>query len=141
MGNPESPCGKDPVRRGGRTRLKVPLCRTFSGHPSWNRASCMRLLKPSRATLTQSHRFPTARPATPPRDPCWSLQPPRPGLGLLCGESEERGAGHTGTGDTGTKSIQRDVMAGPGGDAATVQLSRTSAIKLWHKRNNMQSFC
>lgn len=35
---------KHSVRRGGRTGLKVPLCRTFCGHPSWNRASCMCLL-------------------------------------------------------------------------------------------------
>lgn len=48
-------------------------------------------------TLTQNHRSPEVRPPTPPRAPCWSPQPPRPGQGLPCGGSEGRGAGHTGT--------------------------------------------
>ena len=39
-----------------------------------------------------------------------------------CGGSEERGAGHTGTGGTGTKRVQRDVMAGPGFNTAAEQL-------------------
>lgn len=35
---------KDSVRGGGRTKLNTPLCRTFSGCPSWNEASCRCLL-------------------------------------------------------------------------------------------------